>query len=266
MVGDFPRITPRTTHLLLCCALVTALLSARSLRAHSGHLYTAYHGTPTIDGDLSDWPTAAWRAIEDRWSWLRTHSGPDDLSARFAVSWDEDHLYLAVEVTDDIHHCPFSGADIYMGDNVQWGVDLDHTEAGSARVAEWGYSLSTLGSGTQESAVWRGTVSTVQHVIVRDEKSSQTRYEAKIALAVELRGSTALGLSILVNENDGADVGFQWREGFWEWSSGIPQPKERHRCGDLFLAPPAQEQGTVRGTLIDQQGRAIARRKVPCRG
>jgi len=58
----------------------------------------AYHPatTPTIDGDLSDWENAAFRAIEKKEDLLRGDwDGSEDLSYRWALMWDAKTLYFA---------------------------------------------------------------------------------------------------------------------------------------------------------------------------
>ena len=71
---------------------------------------------PVVDGDLSDWDDLAFHVPEpaeidvDAASW----TGPEDCSWRFGVEYDDDNLYVAVEVTDDRR--------IYLGGNA-WSQD-----------------------------------------------------------------------------------------------------------------------------------------------
>ena len=58
---------------------------------------------PVVDGDLSDWDQLAFHVPEpaeidvDADSW----TGPGDCSWRFGVEYDDDNLYVAVDVTDE---------------------------------------------------------------------------------------------------------------------------------------------------------------------
>lgn len=58
----------------------------------------------TIDGDLSEWNTSTPLVLEDESQLIRDGdywNGPDDLSARVYLMWDEDNLYIGAEVTED---------------------------------------------------------------------------------------------------------------------------------------------------------------------
>ncbi len=77
-----------------------------------------------IDGRLDDWPELPYEAAkvvygEDAWD------GPQDLSARFALAWDEDALYVAVQVTDDVYAQAATGFYLFQGDEVEVLVDRD---------------------------------------------------------------------------------------------------------------------------------------------
>ena len=109
---------------------------------------------------------------------------------------------LALAGVDEICHCRYSRFDIFLGDNVQWRIDLDHTTVGAAREIEWGFALSTLEDSTQQAFVWSGSQKSMEHIVVRDDETGTTRYEGALALPVSLEGETAIGLSVLVNEND----------------------------------------------------------------
>lgn len=49
--------------------------------------------------------------------------GPEDLSARLFLAWDRNGLYLLAEVKDDQFEQPFSGAEIWRGDSMQFAFD-----------------------------------------------------------------------------------------------------------------------------------------------
>jgi hypothetical protein len=65
---------------------------------------------PVIDGDVSDWMGANFLPLDHRhaspytdgnWSGDAMHDDADS-SGQFALRWDADNLYLAIEITDDI--------------------------------------------------------------------------------------------------------------------------------------------------------------------
>jgi len=83
---------------------------------------------PAIDADLSDWPDALWldltpfppheargysRLRDDGREGFAIAETTADLSARFTLAWSDTALYLAADVTDNIH-------DVDGGSNRQW--------------------------------------------------------------------------------------------------------------------------------------------------
>jgi hypothetical protein len=60
---------------------------------------------PTLDGDLKDWPDFPCRTLDQDkqigYGDLKTWGGPSDLSGSFCWGWDDEALYLAVDVKDD---------------------------------------------------------------------------------------------------------------------------------------------------------------------
>lgn len=55
---------------------------------------TAMKGTPTIDGDLSDWADAT------QYNLSKTVAGNETISGWFKVKWDSGALYVAAQITD----------------------------------------------------------------------------------------------------------------------------------------------------------------------
>ncbi|MGC9450221.1 MAG: sugar-binding protein [Oceanipulchritudo sp.] len=58
---------------------------------------------------------------------------PDDLSATFQAAWDDEYLYILVQVTDDVIVIDGSGADYENDDSVEFYLDGDNSrEKGTA--------------------------------------------------------------------------------------------------------------------------------------
>lgn len=85
---------------------------------------------PTIDGDLSDWDRG-WihmnnvQNYKEYIGYFKSYDGIKDLSADVAFMWDEENLYFAAEVTDDIFYCQdTTAAQAWMCDGIQLGFAL----------------------------------------------------------------------------------------------------------------------------------------------
>lgn len=85
-------------------------------------------GPIIIDGQLSDWDLSSPYAISDKkyvvyggGAW----AGPQDLSYKVYTAWDEDALYIAVDVTDDKFTQEKTGADMWEGDHAEIWLDID---------------------------------------------------------------------------------------------------------------------------------------------
>jgi len=90
----------------------------------------------TIDGDLNDWNNIPNKIIlnagdhvtygADKWK------GAHDLSATVQLSWRQDALYVAANVTDDILRQTQRGANIWKGDHIELYLDTaPDTDAGN---------------------------------------------------------------------------------------------------------------------------------------
>lgn len=71
--------------------------------ATTASAFGAVLGTPIIDGIGDDevWTAAAWQPLNQVWLG-ETPLDPADFSGRYKVAWDENNLYLLVEVVDDV--------------------------------------------------------------------------------------------------------------------------------------------------------------------
>jgi len=51
---------------------------------------------------------------------MKDRRGPDDLSGRIVVAYDDEFLYLAAEIRDDIHSQPNADDQVWQGDSIQF--------------------------------------------------------------------------------------------------------------------------------------------------
>lgn len=79
---------------------------------------------PVIDGSISpnEW-NGIWFCSDslDRWHLNKEWGGKDDISFIGNLMWDEEALYMAIDVTDDTHTQPYTGGDIWRSDGIQFG-------------------------------------------------------------------------------------------------------------------------------------------------
>ena len=183
-------------------------------------------GRLKLDGRLGDWKgipaveissrrhvaLLAGREGLDPKAW----TGPSDCSARVRTAWSEDGLHVAVEVTDEKHSNPQPAGALSAGDSVTLTLDLE--PAGGYRYsthdAEFGFALDD--EGKRMSVKWllagraRQAETKSQCAVRRDEETKITTYEIRIAAediqALVLTGGRSFGMSIAVNDADGAKV------------------------------------------------------------
>lgn len=90
----------------------------------------APHKSITIDGDLSDWAGIKFMNVGEKHilpgkGTKLDYKGTSDLSASAAVSWDENNIYLAVNVTDD-HFVPEDKGIGFLNDSIQVYFDMQN--------------------------------------------------------------------------------------------------------------------------------------------
>jgi len=112
-----PMIRKHTTcsvALLLTALACAAGFLTHPLRAFSPYSWGTYYApkrahTLTVDGDLSDWSDVKGFTMDQEKFFFvgqgmssAKWKGHADLSATFKVQWDEQYIYIAVEVLDDV--------------------------------------------------------------------------------------------------------------------------------------------------------------------
>ncbi len=81
---------------------------------------------PTLDGVWDEWTSTKHPARfvvygRDKWT------GASDLEGSYRIGWDEDYLYLAVKVIDDVYAQDATGEDIFKGDSIELLLDTNLT-------------------------------------------------------------------------------------------------------------------------------------------
>lgn len=199
------------------------------------------YNKPKIDGiiDKNEWDmsTVMYADSAEQIVKLADWTGPDDLSGKSAVMWDEDNFYMTAIVKDDYHVNNQPPNSNWNGDNMQFGIFYGEEEfialgQGGTSFHEISMALSSL---TNDVSVWRyssqdncypaGEFTDAECVIKRNGR--ETVYEFKVPWNKMLRPGDKvkegerLGYSFLFNEAD-SDL----REGWIEYASGIGESKD----------------------------------------
>lgn len=211
--------------------------------------YPVDDGDIDIDGDLGDWDEQGWIEIEAPASYQPDHdrspASAADISMRFAARWHPTlGLYLAFEVTDDVHSsAPGNNDVLWRADSIQTGFDVGRS-GGSAYDGvddfEYGWALASNDQ-PREHRWFQGSGApgpqTVFEVVRNDVT---TTYEVLMPPSNLGLGPLAvgrlIGFSVAANDDDAdSDSGENIRDGWLEWTPGIAGSKTPGLFGVLEL-------------------------------
>lgn len=80
---------------------------------------------PQIDGNLGEWANGQVYESAFRVFNVEGWDGSDDVLASWRLGWDQDYLYVAVQVEDDTHVQTQQGNTIFQGDGVSLQLDTE---------------------------------------------------------------------------------------------------------------------------------------------
>ena len=171
--------------------------------------------------------------------WIIPSPAPADCSITWKAAWDDDNLYVHVEVRDDQHVQNNAAADMWSQDGVQIAIDTDRADFTMPR-RSWDYNWGHVDSGEIELGVGlRGTETMVYVWHAHAERTAEEIRSAMTARATRRDDRTvysvaipwdalapfkpepqrSLGISLVVNEvDDGHRVSA-------EYGSGVIQSK-----------------------------------------
>ncbi len=201
-----------------------------------------------LDGDLSDWEGRQFVQVGEntpRRIIYKTHpyGGNSDLSARVAFAWDEECLYIAAQVRDDIHVNPEKTGDIWKGDAIQVSI----REKGPAMKASDIGKLYEFALGCDDNGAFVYTWANLAHLL-NLTKAAQTIHGDTITMefsvpwkVIGLPNPTAentYGISFVVPDMDTTDrpvAKLNSMDGYIEWTPGIFYGKNPSRFAWLYL-------------------------------
>lgn len=202
---------------------------------------------PTIDGKIEAGEYNSRTALNayrfDQVYELQTPNswkGEKDLSFKSYIMWDEEYLYLASEVTDDVFCQPYTGTNIWQGDCVQaaFAYAMHNNNTASRSYTEMGVAKSNNGEITMEKwNVETNTDPTNKNTICGIERiGDKTGYEIRIPwteIVPEgevVKNGTKIGFSMLVNDDD-----TYGRRGWIEFGSGVGRTKDVSQFATIYL-------------------------------
>jgi len=221
-------------------------------------------GKVTLDADLSEWAglplmdlSEVKYVASDSDQYPATWGGPQDLSAKFWLGWDETGLYVAAQVTDDLHVPSTSYGRYWDADSIALGFDPKN----NASLVEQ--------SEDDDREYYFGIVDAQGPEIVDSDEDAPYK-EGKIAARflssdrgdyvveawipwsglepLHLPASKACGFAILANDADGPQGQEGWVENVHALYGVGPMAYAR-----LEFVPPAPREAELQGALVARE-------------
>jgi len=192
-----------------------------------------------IDGRLDDWEGYEPLRLDRRDQVVGPWKGPEDLSARVYLAWDEEYLYFAAAVRDDVFCQNFSGADTWQGDSVQIALDTSDDDSGELDEGDYEFTLALTPEGERvfklffmEGKLKGEETDDVILKIEIDHGRGLHIYEAAIPWGqlgtFRPRSGAVCGFNVVVNDNDGHGP-----KSWIGWTPGIRESKDTSYFGEL---------------------------------
>jgi hypothetical protein len=247
------------------------------------HEYTAYKGTPIIDGDVENddvWNSIPWTAMDSYTGDGGTsphcyifdgacdeheqYLGHEDISAWFKVLWDDDHVYIAVKKYDNEYvsnedHLENTGT-IWQDDAYQLVLNTNDPENNDGSgiscetgiallqweeeaVNQWGSTPLELADGNSESVVEAANGKAIMGQQVEEDGYYTEVIEVAFLRWDEIIADTPQMFSIMCNDPDE-----EHEVDALEWGRGIFSPKSADEYASIVYS---SESISVPGALDD---------------
>ena len=198
---------------------------------------------PSFDGTWKGWEQAkvlhadkknqVEEPLDGRWS------GPPDLNAVIRTMWDDQALYVGVEVTDDIFHNEQQPEHVFLEDAIEIGLELDHNLSNAAK--PWQYVAGTSAKGdvllrctpNPECLVNLGPQRLAIHRV--GDKGGKIIYQVAIPWAelnqFQPSAGKQIGFGLIADDGDGKSNDRK----FISWFGSGISSKKPNELGDLIL-------------------------------
>lgn len=134
---------------------------------------------PEIDGVIEEvWSTAPWQPISVLWLGAqKDYPSSSDYSGRFKVLWDENRLYLLVDITDDVivDNFPDPLEKYWNDDTVEFFID-ENASGGNHQ-------------GKDFANAWAYHVSTKKDIVDSDSDDKPKLFNDHVDVAIESEGN-----------------------------------------------------------------------------
>ncbi len=197
----------------------------------------------SIDGGIEDWKDAIGFRLDKRADvhMIPDWSGKEDLSATGFIKWDDENLYLCVEVIDDVFTQKETGGDIWKGDSIQFALDFmrEHDDIRKGH-HEFGFALSN-----DTRTGWRW-FSAFEMPVGRFDNAKVAIVPSQNGMIYELAfpwsdilpanrkpyPGEVFGFGLIVNDTDNDST-----RGWIEYMQGIGLTKDPNLLGEAVLSP-----------------------------
>ncbi len=173
---------------------------AESAKRQAGITIKQATVAPIIDGTADDaWFVAERNKIDNKFYSLI--SSPNDLSAGYKVMFDQNNLYLLVDVSDDM--LKNDSTDDYQDDAIEIYIDADNSKSTAYGENDYQFIFAWDKTSPQMQEGKHNRTEGVQFAMVTTDTGY--RMEAKFpwsTLGTKLSGGTSIGLEVQVDDDD----------------------------------------------------------------
>lgn len=198
--------------------------------------------TVTIDGSLHDWPPVPALRLDDgrliSGTAYGVYTGADDLSAQAFLLWDDEHLFFAAKVLDDLHwkltdetvqrtEIPPTDSIILTFDPFRDTRAIGADRGRSEDAAFWLSHTDGRDVIRWDRLVGGGSIAKAKCAVARDDEHGLTTYEARIRWSdimpaeIEVSDGLIFDMHLVINDQDVPEDAMPDTRIGWTFGTGV---------------------------------------------